>query len=112
MSKPNLPASRARGCCLEELTETLEDRYVEDRRDRDRELFMHVRSQAVRLPKEFRFEGREVRVTKVGDLVILQPIAPDGPMPWTTIDQVGDSPFMPEGREQPEAPADRATLES
>jgi antitoxin VapB len=53
-----------------------------------------------------------VRVTKVGDLVILQPIAPDGPMPWTTIDQLGDSPFMPEGREQPEAPPDRAVFES
>jgi antitoxin VapB len=30
-------------------------------------LFMHGRSQAVRLPKEFRFEGSEVRVSKVGD---------------------------------------------
>jgi antitoxin VapB len=28
-------------------------------------LFMHGRSQAVRLPKEFRFEGTEVRVSKV-----------------------------------------------
>ena len=38
-------------------------------------LFMHGRSQAVRLPKEFRFEGSEVRVSKVGDEVILEPIA-------------------------------------
>jgi antitoxin VapB len=29
-------------------------------------VFKHGRSQAVRLPKEFRFEGSEVRVTKVG----------------------------------------------
>ncbi|HTF00947.1 MAG TPA: AbrB family transcriptional regulator, partial [Bradyrhizobium sp.] len=29
-------------------------------------LFMHGRSQCVRLPKEFRFEGTEVRVSKVG----------------------------------------------
>ena len=36
-------------------------------------LFMHGRSQAVRLPKEFRFEGTEVRVSKVGDKVILEP---------------------------------------
>ena len=35
---------------------------------------MHGRSQAVRLPKEFRFEGSEVRVSKVGDKVILEPI--------------------------------------
>ena len=34
-------------------------------------LFMHGRSQAVRLPKEFRFEGTEVFVRKVGDDVVL-----------------------------------------
>ena len=37
-------------------------------------LFMHGRSQAVRLPKEFRFEGTEVRVSRVGDKVILEPL--------------------------------------
>jgi antitoxin VapB len=37
-------------------------------------LFMHGRSQAVRLPKEFRFEGTEVRVRRVGDKVILEPL--------------------------------------
>ena len=37
-------------------------------------LFMHGRSQAVRLPKEFRFEGSEVLVSKVGDKVILEPL--------------------------------------
>ncbi len=74
-------------------------------------LFTHGRSQAVRLPKEFRFEGREVRVTKVGDRVILEPMAPAESMPWTAIDQLGDSPFMPEGREQPETPADRVVFE-
>jgi len=75
-------------------------------------LFTHGRSQAVRLPKEFRFEGREVRVSRVGNRVILEPMEPDVSMPWTAIDQLGDSPFMPEGREQPEMPADRAALES
>jgi antitoxin VapB len=69
-------------------------------------LFAHGRSQAVRLPKEFRFEGTEVRVTKVGDKVILEPID-SGAMPWALIDQIGDTPFMPDGREQPPAPADR-----
>lgn len=34
-------------------------------------LFQHGGSQAVRLPKEFRFEGSEVFVRKVGDEVIL-----------------------------------------
>ena len=41
-------------------------------------LFMHGRSQAVRLPKEFRFEGSEVFVRRVGADVVLssQPKAP------------------------------------
>ncbi len=70
-----------------------------------------MRSQAVRLPKEFRFEGREVRVTKVGERVILEPMGPASAMPWTEIDQLGDYPFMPEAREQPEMPQDRAEFE-
>ena len=70
-------------------------------------LFMHGRSQAVRLPKEYRFAGREVRVTKVGDRVILEPLASAAAMPWEMIDRLGDSSFMPEGREQPRMPADR-----
>ncbi len=73
-------------------------------------LFTHGRSQAVRLPKEFRFKGTEVRVTKVGDKVILEPME-SGSMPWTLIDETGDSPFMPEGREQPAMPADRVVFD-
>ena len=38
-------------------------------------LFTHGRSQAVRLPKEFRMPGKEVRVSRVGRRVILEPIA-------------------------------------
>lgn len=34
-------------------------------------LFMHGRSQAVRLPKEFRFRGTEVYVRRQGDDVVL-----------------------------------------
>ena len=36
-------------------------------------LFMNGRSQAVRLPKEFRFNGDEVYIKKVGDAVVLIP---------------------------------------
>lgn len=74
-------------------------------------VFKHGRSQAVRLPKEFRFEGSEVRVTKVGDRVILEPLDPSPAMPWAIIDATGDSPFMPEGRDQPALPKDRAVFE-
>jgi virulence-associated protein VagC len=38
-------------------------------------LFTNGRSQAVRLPKEFRFEGKEVAIRKEGDAVVLQPVA-------------------------------------
>ncbi len=74
-------------------------------------VFKHGRSQAVRLPKEFRFEGSEVRVTKVGNRVILEPLEPSTEMPWALIDQTGDSPFMPEGRDQPPMPQDRLVFE-
>jgi antitoxin VapB len=37
-------------------------------------LFKNGRSQAVRLPKEFRFEGTEVRIRKIGERVILEPV--------------------------------------
>jgi antitoxin VapB len=37
-------------------------------------LFQNGRSQAVRLPKEFRFAGKEVQIRREGDAVILEPI--------------------------------------
>jgi antitoxin VapB len=38
-------------------------------------IFMHGRSQAVRLPKDFRLPGKEVRVTRTGRGLLLEPIA-------------------------------------
>ena len=75
-------------------------------------IFKHGRSQAVRLPKEYRFEGSEVLATKVGDRVILEPIAGSASMPWLLIDGIGDSPFMRDGREQPDLPPERPALKS
>ncbi len=37
-------------------------------------LFTHGGSQAVRLPKAFRFEGSEVEVHREGDRVVLEPV--------------------------------------
>jgi len=37
-------------------------------------LFKNGRSQAVRLPKEFRLPGDEVRIRREGDAVILEPL--------------------------------------
>jgi len=45
-------------------------------------VFWSGRSQAVRLPKAFRFETDEVRIRRHGDAVILEPVARD----WTWLD--------------------------
>jgi antitoxin VapB len=37
-------------------------------------LFKNGQSQAVRLPKQFRFEGTAVSIQKIGDSVVLSPI--------------------------------------
>jgi antitoxin VapB len=61
-------------------------------------LFMHGRSQAVRLPKEFRFEGKEVRVSKVGDKVILEPMGKppfDAEAWFARLDELGARDFLP-----------------
>lgn len=64
-------------------------------------IFMHGRSQAVRLPKEFRFEGKEVRVSRQGDKVILEPLNAgrsfDPEAFWRMIDALEGGDFMPEG---------------
>jgi antitoxin VapB len=63
-------------------------------------LFMHGRSQAVRLPKEFRFEGTEVRVTKIGEKVILEPMqrpAFDVKAWRAKLRALGAADFLPEG---------------
>jgi antitoxin VapB len=45
-------------------------------------LFKNGRSQAIRLPKEFRFKGTEVKIRKDGEKIIIEPIEksqwPDG----------------------------------
>ena len=51
-------------------------------------LFTHGGSQAVRLPKEFRFEGGEVRIRRDGDRVILEPVERDWAAIWAAMDQI------------------------
>jgi antitoxin VapB len=73
-------------------------------------LFWSGRSQAVRLPKEYRFEGDEVRIRRQGNAVVLEPIADD----WAWLDAVAgklSDDFLPDGREQPEMPPDRPELD-
>ena len=69
--------------------------------DMDRaKLFQTGRSQAVRLPKAYRFEGQEVIVRQLGNGVLLMPVDD----PWTTL-EAGLRMFEPGfriEREQPE----------
>jgi antitoxin VapB len=70
-------------------------------------LFKHGRSQAVRLPKEFRLPGSQVRVRRHGSGILLEPIETDWNEIFAKIDAIGAD-FMPEGREQPPMPPQKA----
>lgn len=63
-------------------------------------VFWSGRSQAVRLPKEFRFDTDEVRIRRHGRAVILEPVPHD----WAWLDQVigpVDEDFAAAAIEQP-----------
>jgi antitoxin VapB len=75
-------------------------------------LFKHGRSQAVRLPKEFRLPGTEVRVRRMGRGVLLEPIEEDLQAWFDRLDSYQDEPFLPEGRpEQPPMPPPRSIFD-
>ena len=81
---------------------------------RKTKIFMNNRSQAVRLPKEFRFEGNEVRVSRIGDKVILEPL--ETPIfdvkAWRArLDSYLDTPFPDLDEERPIAADDTVVFE-
>lgn len=69
-------------------------------------LFRNGRSQAVRLPREFRFEGTQVRVRRFADGVLLEPIITDTAAWFAEMDRVGDGHFLANAKErnQPKTP--------
>jgi antitoxin VapB len=72
-------------------------------------VFWSGRSQAVRLPKEFRLDTEEVRIRRHGRAIILEPVAND----WAWLDSVVgplDDDFVQATREQP-AEQDRPNLD-
>ena len=73
-------------------------------------LFINGRSQAVRLPKSYRFEGKEVYVKKVSEGVLLLPKDKTIWDAWERNLQKYDSPFMVE-RNQPESQQQREGLD-
>ncbi len=67
-------------------------------------LFRNGRSQAVRLPREFRFEGDRVRIRRVPEGVLLEPVIPDTPKWFAELDRLSVEPFMKTARKQPATP--------
>jgi len=64
-------------------------------------IFQNGRSQAVRLPKGFRFDGDEVFVHKVGNAVVLLPVRHSWDAFFQSLDKFSDD-FMQDGHLQPE----------
>ncbi len=63
-------------------------------------IFLNGRSQAVRLPKDFRFEGKEVFIKKEGDKVILSP-KPDSWNDFFLSGEKADPDFMMDRQDAP-----------
>ena len=64
-------------------------------------IFWSGRSQAVRLPKDFRFDADEVRIRRHGGAVILEPMTQD----WAWLDAIAgnlDADFVAATREKPQ----------
>jgi antitoxin VapB len=72
-------------------------------------IFMHGRSQAVRLPMAFRLPGDRVRVRRVKNGILLEPLATDIKTWFAELDRFSNVPFMEDGRHQPPIP-DRQDL--
>jgi antitoxin VapB len=74
-------------------------------------IFTHGRSQAVRLPREFRLPGDRVRVRRIGRAVLLEPLDTDLDAWFAELDRFADVPFMEEGRQQPSMPPPKPVFE-
>jgi antitoxin VapB len=67
-------------------------------------IFMHGRSQAVRLPRAFRLPGSVVRVRRVEGGILLEPMEADVEAWFDGLDRFAGVPFMDDGRNQPPMP--------
>ena len=67
-------------------------------------LFRNGRSQAVRLPKEFRFAGDRVRIRRVAEGVLLEPVISDATRWFAEMDRFKGVPLFDKGRNQPKTP--------
>ena len=60
-------------------------------------IFENGRSQAIRLPKNYRFNGNEVNINKIGDVVIIMPKKSKWSSFAKAIDMFSDD-YMEDGR--------------
>ena len=72
-------------------------------------LFINGRSQAIRLPKAYRFEGKEVYIKKISEGVLLIPKDKSIWDVWEKNLNKYETPFMAE-RNQPESQQERPGL--
>ena len=63
-------------------------------------IFQNGRSQAIRLPKAFRLPGTEVKISRDGNRIILEPLEQSWDDWLLAIEQFSDD-FMAQGRDQP-----------
>ena len=61
-------------------------------------LFRNGRSQAVRLPQEFRFEGDRVRIRRTDQGVLLEPLISDAAKWFEELDRFDSERLMVKGR--------------
>jgi len=67
-------------------------------------LFRNGRSQAVRLPQEFRFEGDRVRIRRIDKGVLLESLIRNTAEWFDELDRFSPVPFMVKRRNQPVTP--------
>ena len=67
-------------------------------------LFQNGQSQAVRLPKKYRFEGEKVIIKRVGNAVVLLPCEDSWDTLFDSLEKFSDD-FMEGDRQQPESQA-------
>ena len=73
-------------------------------------LFLNGRSQAVRLPKAFRFEGKEVYIKRISQGILLIPKDKTVWSAWEKNLKKYNKPFMTD-RNQPESQQERAGID-
>jgi antitoxin VapB len=74
-------------------------------------IFLHGRSQAVRLPLAFRLPGDRVRVRRTAEGILLEPMTANLDAWFADLERLADPQFMADGRRQPPIPAPEDLLE-